>query len=184
MSAQAAETYTARLGITPVDATNQPFVTGSGTVTATLQGTKLAITGSFTGLQSPATIAQTLRAARERYDIELPLADLFTWGTDSSAAVKLTSGFLVRPETVQGRPCNHYAFRQENVDWQIWIAEEGPQLPCKLVITDKQVTGEPSFTVQLREWDFAPRFERGTFTFEPPPGVERIDFRGDPRPAP
>lgn len=58
VSAQAAETYTARLGIAPVDANNQPFVTGSGSVTATLQGTKLAITGTFTGLQSPATVAR------------------------------------------------------------------------------------------------------------------------------
>jgi hypothetical protein len=58
VSAQAAETYKARLGIAPVDANNQPFVTGSGTVTATLQGTKLAITGTFTGLQSPATTAR------------------------------------------------------------------------------------------------------------------------------
>src|SRR5689334_20393969 len=58
LSAQATETYTARLGITPVDANNQAFVTGSGTVTATLQGTKLSIDGKFTGLQSPATVAQ------------------------------------------------------------------------------------------------------------------------------
>ena len=58
VAAQTAETYSARLGITPVDANNQPFVTGSGTVTATLQGTKLSVNGTFTGLQSPATIAQ------------------------------------------------------------------------------------------------------------------------------
>jgi hypothetical protein len=58
LSAQTIETYTARLGITPVDANNQAFVTGSGTVTATLQGTKLSIDGKFTGLQSPATVAQ------------------------------------------------------------------------------------------------------------------------------
>ena len=58
LSAQAAETYTARLGVTPVDANNQPFVTGSGNVSVTLQGTKLSLNGTFTGLQSPATIAQ------------------------------------------------------------------------------------------------------------------------------
>jgi hypothetical protein len=36
----------------------------------------------------PATIAQTLRAARDRYDIELPLADLFTWGTDEVRGIE------------------------------------------------------------------------------------------------
>ena len=56
--AQSAGTFKARLGIVPVDATNQPFVTGSGVVTAVLKGSTLSISGTFSGLQSPATIAQ------------------------------------------------------------------------------------------------------------------------------
>jgi hypothetical protein len=130
----------------------------------TVYAPRLGVYGQFT---APATIAQTLRAARERYDIELPLADLFTWGTDNSAASKLTSGFLVRPETVQGRACNHYAFRQENVDWQIWIAAEGPQLPCKLVITNTADESRPQYTAVMR-WTFPNTLADDVFAFRPP----------------
>lgn len=54
--AQAA-TFTARLATVPVDATNQPGISGSGKVTATLKGNTLSISGSFAGLQSSATTA-------------------------------------------------------------------------------------------------------------------------------
>jgi hypothetical protein len=41
-----------------MDAAMRTTVAGLGNATATLQGTKLTITGSFDGLKSPATIAQ------------------------------------------------------------------------------------------------------------------------------
>lgn len=56
--AQAGDIYKARLGVVPVDATNQPTISGSGSVTAVLKGSRLSITGTFAGLQSPATIAR------------------------------------------------------------------------------------------------------------------------------
>jgi hypothetical protein len=125
---------------------------------------KLGVYGQFT---APATIAQTLRAARDRYDIELPLADLFTWGTDESAASKLTSGFLVRPEHIGGKACDHYAFRQENVDWQIWIAADNTALPCKLVITNTEDNSRPQYTAVLR-WNFPNALAEDVFAFKPP----------------
>jgi hypothetical protein len=130
----------------------------------TVYAPKLGVYGQFT---APATIAQTLRAARERYDIELPLADLFTWGTDNSAAAKLTSGFLVRPERIGGRACDHYAFRQESVDWQIWIAAEGEALPCKLLITSTEDASRPQYTAVMR-WTFPNAIAEDVFAFKPP----------------
>jgi len=56
--AQNAQTFKARLSPMPVDATNQAGTTGLGAVTAVLAGTKLSVSGTFAGLQTPATIAQ------------------------------------------------------------------------------------------------------------------------------
>jgi hypothetical protein len=56
--AQGAQTFKARLSPVPVDATNQAATTGLGAATAVLTGTKLSISGTFSGLQGPATIAQ------------------------------------------------------------------------------------------------------------------------------
>jgi hypothetical protein len=56
--AQGSQTFKARLSPMPVDATNQPGTTGLGAVTAVFTGTRLSISGTFSGLQTPATIAQ------------------------------------------------------------------------------------------------------------------------------
>src|SRR5215218_8687239 len=58
LSAQQSKTFKARLSPVPIDVSMQATIAGSGSVVATLTGTRLAITGSFEGLRSPATIAQ------------------------------------------------------------------------------------------------------------------------------
>ena len=57
VGAQGSNTYKARLSPVPIDATMAATVAGSGSVTATLSGTKLSIAGTFEGLRSPATTA-------------------------------------------------------------------------------------------------------------------------------
>jgi len=58
LSAQGADTYTARLGWVPTTPADRPNVTGKGSATATLAGRKLTIAGAFEGLAAPATQAR------------------------------------------------------------------------------------------------------------------------------
>src|SRR5688572_8531142 len=58
LSAQSADKYTARLGWVPISGADRANVTGKGSATATLTGSKLAITGSFEGLAASATVAR------------------------------------------------------------------------------------------------------------------------------
>jgi hypothetical protein len=58
LTAQQPKTFKARLSPVPIDVSMQATVAGSGSVSAVLTGTKLAVTGTFDGLKSPATIAQ------------------------------------------------------------------------------------------------------------------------------
>jgi CHRD domain len=61
-SAQTGETFKTRLSPLPRDATNMNDLTGVGSVTAILTGTKLAINGTFEGLRGAATVARIHRA--------------------------------------------------------------------------------------------------------------------------
>jgi hypothetical protein len=56
--AQSADKFTARLGWVPISGGDRANVTGKGSATATLAGTKLAIAGTFEGLVAPATVAR------------------------------------------------------------------------------------------------------------------------------
>jgi hypothetical protein len=56
--------YRARLSVVPIDIAMQATTAGSGSATATLKGTTLTITGTFTGLKTNATVARLHRAPR------------------------------------------------------------------------------------------------------------------------
>jgi CHRD domain len=58
LTAQAGDTYTARLGWVPTTPADRPNVVGKGSATATLAGRKLTIAGAFEGLAAPATVAR------------------------------------------------------------------------------------------------------------------------------
>lgn len=59
-----ATVFRGRLSPVPVETTTASKITGSGTVTATLDGSALKISGAFQGMKSPATIAQVHMGAR------------------------------------------------------------------------------------------------------------------------
>src|SRR5687767_12989214 len=56
--------YRVRLSVVPIDVAMQATVAGSGSATATLKGTTLAITGTFAGLKTPATVVRVHRGPR------------------------------------------------------------------------------------------------------------------------
>jgi hypothetical protein len=59
-----AQTLTARLSPVPITVTQQSTIAGLGSASAAVTGSRLAITGAFDGLKSPATTAQIHRAPK------------------------------------------------------------------------------------------------------------------------
>jgi hypothetical protein len=96
VSAQSAKTFKARLSPVPLDVAMQATVAGTGSLSAVLTGTKLAVTGTFEGLRSPATIAQVhkgpVRGVRGPVAFELTVSKAAD-GTSGTLAgtIELTS---------------------------------------------------------------------------------------------
>jgi hypothetical protein len=112
----------------------------------------------------------------DTFGIEIPLIDLFRWGTDQSTISKITSAIDVGPATVDNITCEQYAFRQEGIDWQIWIQLGDFPLPRKLAIRTLTDDARPLHTATLT-WNLAPSYNQAAFTFDPPEGAARIAFR-------
>jgi hypothetical protein len=130
----------------------------------------------YATVPAPPTIRELVDKVDSEYGIEIPLADLFKWGTDESTIKKITSAIDVGPSSVQGITCEHYAFRQEGIDWQIWIQLGDFPLPKKFVIRTLTDDARPQHTSTLT-WNLAPSYNEAAFTFDPPQGAERIPLK-------
>lgn len=112
----------------------------------------------------------------ERYGVEIPLYDLFTWGTPAAALDKIESAMNAGQDFIGDELCDHYAFRQGDIDWQIWISVGDKPLPRKLVITNRADEARPQ-SVTLIDWNLKPAFKDAVFTFTPPKGSTAVEFR-------
>lgn len=111
-----------------------------------------------------------------RYRVEIPLSDLFLWGTPAAPLDKIESAMNAGQDFIGNDLCDHFAFRQGSYDWQIWIATGGKPLPRKLVITNRADDARPQ-SVSLIEWNLNPTFKDDVFRFTPPQGAKAAELR-------
>jgi len=130
----------------------------------------------YASVPAPPTIRDLLELAVEKYDVELPLADLFYWGTDKADLNAIQSAINVGPASIDGVLCDHYAFRQAGVDWQLWIERDKNPLPRKLVITTTDEETQPQYVAKLT-WNLTPQIDDSMFTFNPPEDAHKIVLR-------
>jgi hypothetical protein len=127
----------------------------------------------YVSIPAPPTTAAMLDQVDERYGVKTPLLDVFEWAVTGVKLDKVTSAMDAGPDTIGGKVCEQYAFRQQGVDWQLWIPQTDPALPCKLVIVDTTDSSQPAFSAVFN-WTSAPQLGDDRFTFVPPQGAKHI----------
>ena len=131
--------------------------------------------GYYATVPAPATIKELADVLDEKFDLQLPLVDLFLWGDPSFTAPKITAAVDLGPGSVQDTTCEQYAFRQEGLDWQVWVQLGDFPLPRKLVLTTTTDEARPQHTMLLN-WNLAPSYNEQAFVFDPPAGAHKIVF--------
>ena len=129
----------------------------------------------YSTVNAPPTVMQMLDTVKAKYGVELPVADLFLWGTPRDGVSDLTQARYIGPSTVDGIQTDQYAFRQEGTDWQIWIEQGSRPLPRRLVITSVDKPEAPQYLAQLM-WDLTANTDDSQFTFEPPKDAKSIPW--------
>jgi hypothetical protein len=117
-----------------------------------------------------------LDEARDKLAVIAPGADLVYSNAYERLTEGLTSAYIVGKAVVGGAPCDHVAFRNAEVDWQIWIQEGDKPLPRKFIVTSKRMPESPQFVSVLSDWQTPAEVADATFSFVPPQGSRRIEF--------
>ena len=91
----------------------------------------------------PGTLDEALDYISSEYAIEMPSADLLYSNPYDAFMTKETTGGWVDMQKIGDRSCDHVAYRQAAVDWELWV-NEGTRLPCQGKIVYKNAPLQPS----------------------------------------
>lgn len=109
-------------------------------------------------------------------EMRLPLALMFTTGLPKELAERVEQADIVETALLDGKPFVHLAARADDVDFQVWIPQEGDPLPRRIVITYKHEPGQPQYWADFSNWNLAPDPPASLFTLTIPADAERIEF--------
>jgi len=95
----------------------------------------------------PGTIDHLTDELRDTYHKPVPGADLLSSNVYDALMPAVIDTKDLGSGVIGGQVCNHFAFRNQDVDWQIWVADGDRPYPCRYVVTSKQVDQAPQYTV-------------------------------------
>jgi hypothetical protein len=102
--------------------------------------------------------------------IDLLLSDPYTALTED-----VQSGMVVGEAVINGVRCDHLAYRNSEVDWQIWIRQGAEKVPCKFIITTKTMAAAPQYTVTITGWKAGQPVSDADLRFQPLPGERKVE---------
>ncbi len=130
----------------------------------------------YTRIAIPGTVDGLIDALRDTYGRPLPAADLLTSDPYAALMADVSDAKDLGSGVVEGVECDFLAFRTDEVDWQIWIAQGDEPYPCRFAITSRTVPGAPEYAITVRNWRAGDAAAGGDFAFAAPDGATEIDI--------
>ena len=123
----------------------------------------------------PGTLDHLIDELRDKFHKPFPGADLLMSNVYDQLMPNVTDVKDLGSGVIGGKECDHFAFRTQDVDWQIWIAQGDKPYPCRYVITSKNVDQGPQYSVQVRDWKTGSEVAVDNFAFANPTSAKKID---------
>lgn len=130
----------------------------------------------YTQIEAPGTIDQLVDVLRDQYGRPLPGADLLLSNVNDVLMSDVVGVKDLGSGVVGGVECDSLAFRNADVDWQIWIAHGDKPYPCRYVITSKDVAGGPQYAIQTSNWKTGSDVSATDFTFKNPTNATFVEL--------
>ena len=154
---------------------------GFADVEMSFDGKTLTLLGKnhnlYTQLDVPGTIDHLVDELKDTYNRPLPAADLLLSNAYDALMADVVDIKDLGSGVVGGVECDYFAFRTDEVDWQIWIAQGEQPVPYRYVITSKLVSGGPQYTVQTRNWKTGAEVAATDFSFKNPTKADQVDLK-------
>jgi hypothetical protein len=130
----------------------------------------------FAQVDSAGSIDQLVDRLRNEFGIAIPGADLILSRSYDELMSDVLEAKHIGRGVIDGVECDHLAFRDNDVDAQIWIEVGNRPIPRKYVITSKAVTGGPQYTLRIKDWKTDVPVSADAFVFKPPAGAQKVEI--------
>jgi len=124
----------------------------------------------------PGTVDNLVDQLRDRYQRPIPGADLLSSNVYEQLMPQVVDVKDLGNGVIGGLECNHLAFRTNDVDWQIWIAQGDRPYPCRYVITSTQVAGSPEYRLDIRNWKTGNEAAPVDAAFNAPADAKKVEL--------
>jgi len=128
----------------------------------------------FAQFDAPGTVDQLIEALREGHGVALPGADLLLTNAYEALAAGIMESKYIGRGVIDGRECEHLAFRNFDTDWQLWLEVGKTPIPRKLVITSKTLNNAPQYTLRIKSWKTGVTTKGEAFAFTPPADAKKL----------
>lgn len=123
----------------------------------------------------PGDLDHLVDELRDKFHRPVPGADLLTSNVYDVLMDRVTDVKDLGSGVIGGAECDHLAFRANEVDWQIWIAQGASPYPCRYLITSKAVDQSPQYSVQVRDWKAGSEVATDDFVFKNTTDAKKVD---------
>ena len=130
----------------------------------------------YTTAARPGSVDEAVRYFVQDLDMRFPLAEMLTSHLAQRLPDQVRVADYVESSSIAGVPCDHLAFRGDETDMQVWVAQGQHPLPRRVVITYRHADGRPQFWAQFNDWNLASEVPDALFAFTPPVGAAQIAF--------
>ncbi len=132
---------------------------------------------AYVEVEKPGTLYAAMDYLVEELGAPAPLEDFISENFAAGPTDQILTGFYVQRVMLGDQVCEHFAWRMQDVDVQLWIQDGDEPVPCRVVITYKKAEGHPQFAADFHLWNFAPDVDDEIFVFAPPESAERLQIQ-------
>jgi len=128
----------------------------------------------YAQFEVPGTVDHLIEALRAGHGVSLPGADLLLSNSYNVLVAGIKEAKHMGRGVIDGRECEHLAFRNFDTDWQLWVEVGERPIPRKMVITSKTLNNAPQYTLRVKTWKTDVQPAPDAFTFVPPAGAKQL----------
>jgi hypothetical protein len=125
---------------------------------------------------SPGSLDDVVDMITEQLGVRPPLSQMIYSNLWRVLNIRIASGRYVGEAEIDEVGCDHIAFRNLDLDWQVWVERGDRPVIRRLVIRYKSRLGHPTVRAELSDWEVDADLPDALFETKIPTGSRKVEL--------